>query len=208
MRKVVFTALFCLVTATASAQEADHEIHQELRALLQQIQAAINSGNYDAMLPLLDEKIAATSVTQEVMSNRGDVSAYFKEWFGPTGYMKSMNMKLEADALTELSPDKNWGLVRGNALEHYDAKDGDQFDFKTRWTALVAKNNDDNRWRLRAIHFGTNHLDNPVLWKVHRQLIRYGIIASIASFAVGLGLGWLIWRRRAPARGTDTTART
>jgi ketosteroid isomerase-like protein len=207
MTKVLCATLFCFVAASGLAQESDYETHQELRAMLQQVQAAINSGNYDAMLPFLDEKIAATSVTQEVMSNRGDVSAYFKEWFGPTGYMKSMNMKLEADALTELSPDKSWGLVRGNALEHYDAKDGNQFDFKTRWTALVAKNSD-NRWRLRAIHFGTNHLDNPVLWKVERQLIQYGVIASFAMFVIGLGLGWLIWRRPARSLRTDAAART
>ena len=94
------------------------------------------------------------------MSNRADVSKYFVEWFGPTGYMKSMTMKLDADKLTELSPDKSWGLVRGKAIEHYDAKDGDQFDFNTRWTAVMTRG-DDGKWRLRAIHFGTNHLDNP-----------------------------------------------
>jgi hypothetical protein len=38
------------------------------------------------------------------------------------------------DKLTELSPDKSWGLVRGKALEHYEANDGDVFDFTTRWT--------------------------------------------------------------------------
>jgi len=49
---------------------------------------------------------------------------------------------------------------------------------------------DDGKWRLRAIHFGTNHLDNPVLTKVRRTLRHDGIIAAIASLIVGLGLGW------------------
>jgi hypothetical protein len=30
-----------------------------------------------------------------------------------------MTMKLDADALTELSPDETWGLVRGAGIEHY-----------------------------------------------------------------------------------------
>jgi ketosteroid isomerase-like protein len=147
---------------------------------------------------VLDEKIAATSVTQEVMSSRADVSAYFREWFGPGGYMKSLDMKLEPDTLTELSPDKSWGLVRGKALEHYEAKDGDQFDFKTRWTAVLVKNAD-NHWRLRAIHFGTNHLDNPVLTKVQRKLTQYGIAGGIVSLLVGVVAGWFLGRRRKTA---------
>jgi hypothetical protein len=129
------------------------------------------------------------------MGSRADVSKYFREWFGPTGYMRKMEMKLEADKLTELSPDKSWGLVRGKALEHYEAKDGDTFDFVNRWTAVMLHDND-GKWRLRAIHFGTNNLDNPVLTKVKRTLVRDGSIAAIACLLVGLALGWWIGRRR------------
>lgn len=198
IRIPLFAMLICCMSAGAIAEEPDHQIHEELRAVLRQVVGAINSGNYDNMLPVLDEKIAATSVTQEVMSSRADVSAYFREWFGPGGYMKKLDMKLDADALTELSVDKTWGLVRGKALEHYEAKDGDQFDFKTRWTAVLVKNAD-NHWRLRAIHFGTNHLDNPVLFKVQRKLTQYAIGGGIVSLIAGLCLGWFLGRRRRAA---------
>jgi hypothetical protein len=110
-----------------------------------------------------------------------------------------MEMKLEADKLTEFSPDKNWGLVRGKALEHYEAKDGNLFDFNTRWTAVMARS-DDGKWRLRAIHFGTNHLDNPVLTKVSQTLIRDGIVGACVALLIGLALGWWIAGRR--VRGT------
>ena len=187
-----------LIGGAAWAQEPDHEIHEQLRGVLREIVGAINSGQYDRMLPYMTENVEATSVTQEVMGNRAEVSAYFKEWFGPTGYMRRMDMKLDADKLTELSPDKSWGLVRGKALEHYEAKDGDQFDFVTRWTAVMVRGAD-NQWRLRAIHFGTNHLDNPVLTKVTRTLIRDGVIGGIVALLVGLGVGVLIGRRRKAA---------
>ncbi len=183
------------VAPLAWAEEPDHAIHEELRGVLREVVAAINSGQYDKMLPYLSENVEATSITQEVMSSRADVSKYFQEWFGPTGYMRKMEMTLDADALTELSPDKSWGLVRGKALEHYEAKDGDLFDFATRWTAVMVRG-DDGKWRLRAIHFGTNHLDNPVLTKVRRTLVHDGIIAAIASLIVGLALGWWFGRRR------------
>jgi ketosteroid isomerase-like protein len=202
IRILLAVVAFCLAPA-AWADEPDHAIHEELRGVLREVMAAINSGQYDNMLPYLTEDVEATSVTQEVMSSRGDVSNYFKEWFGPAGYMRKMEMRLDADKLTELSPDKSWGLVRGKALEHYEAKDGSLFDFDTRWTAVMVKS-DDGKWRLRAIHFGTNHLDNPVLTRVQRTLIRDGIIAAIASLVVGLALGWWLGRRR--GRGAPTAA--
>ena len=166
-------ALVC-TAAAARAEEPDHAIHEELRGVLRAVVGAINAGDYDRMLPYLTENVEATSVTQEVMSSRADVSAYFKAWFGPAGYM------------------------RGKALEHYEAKDGDRFDFVTRWTAVLVRG-DDGKWRLRAIHFGTNHLDNPVLTKVSRTLIRDGIVGAVVALLVGLAAGWWLGRRRRAA---------
>lgn len=200
MRPLV--ALFWLlplgVLPSAHAQDPDFAIHEELRTVLREVQAAINSGEYDRMLPYLDPNVEATSMTQEVMSSRADITKYFQEWFGPAGYMKRLDMKLEADRLTELNADKTWGLVRGKGLEHYEAKDGDQFDFLTRWTAVMVKN-DDGKWRLRAIHFGTNNLDNPVLTKVKNTLVRDGIIGAVAALAIGLVAGYAVGRRRPSA---------
>lgn len=180
----------------AAAQETDHAIHEELRTLLRGVTTAMNESRFDDMLPWLSEDVEATSITQEAMSGRPAVARYFREWFGPSGYMRRMTMSMDADGLTQLSPDKSWGLVRGKALEHYEAKDGDQFDFKTRWTAVMVRS-DDGKWRLRAIHFGTNHLDNPVLDKVKRTLIRDGAIASIACLLVGVLVGAWFGQRRA-----------
>jgi ketosteroid isomerase-like protein len=195
--KRIAAALCALVFACAAAaqQEPDHEIHEALRGLLKEVVTAINTGQYDRMLPYLTENVEATSITQETMSSRADISRYFREWFGPKAYMKRMEMKLEADKLTDLSPDKSWGLVRGKALEHYEANDGDVFDFTTRWTAVTVRG-DDGQWRLRAIHFGTNNLDNPVLTKVKNTLIRDGIIGAVAALAIGIGIGYFAARRR------------
>jgi len=187
--------MLALSCGAAAQQEPDHEIHEALRALLKEVVTAINTGQYDKMLPYLTDNVEATSITQETMGSRADISRYFKEWFGPKAYMKRMEMKLDADKLTELSPDKSWGLVRGKALEHYEANDGDVFDFTTRWTAVMVRG-DDGQWRLRAIHFGTNNLDNPVLTKVKNTLIRDGFVGAVVALAIGVGLGFLMARRR------------
>jgi ketosteroid isomerase-like protein len=190
--------LFACATTVHAQTEPDHEIHEALRTLLKEVVTAINTGQYDKMLPYLSENVEATSITQETMSSRADISRYFKEWFGPKAYMKRMEMKLTADKLTELSPDKSWGLVRGKALEHYEANDGDVFDFTTRWTAVMVRG-DDGQWRLRAIHFGTSNLDNPVLTKVRNTLVRDGIIGAVVALAIGVAIGYLAARRRRAA---------
>jgi len=198
LRIVLTLVALCAAPLTWAAEEPDHAIHEELRALLHALVTALKAGEYDKMLPLLTENIEATTITQEVMSSRADVSKYFKEWFGPAGYMRKMEMTMDADKLTELSPDKSWGLVRGKALEHYEAKDGDVFDFATRWTAVMIRDTD-GKWRLRAIHFGTNHLDNPVLTKVKNTLIRNGLIGGGLCLLVGLLAGWWLGRRQRAA---------
>jgi ketosteroid isomerase-like protein len=194
MRKTIFVALF-LTLPLYAAEEADHEIHQELRGVLTTVQNAINSGNYDAMLPVISENVRATTITQEVMSNRADVSAYFKKWFGQGGYLKKLDMHLNADALTELSSDKTWGLVRGSGIENYTLADGRQYPMKTRWTAVLIKESD-GKWRLRAIHLGTNFLDNPILDDAKHAVVRYASIAGVVGLIVGLGIGFLIGRRK------------
>lgn len=198
MRNVLFLACLLAALPLFAAEEPDHEIHQELRAILSTVQASINSGNYDAMLPVLSKDVRATTITQEVMSSHADVSAYFKKWFGPGGFLKKLDMQLNADALTELSPDKTSGIVRGSAVETYTLSDGRTYPMKSRWTATVGKDAD-GRWRLRTIHFGTNFLDNPILTEAKNAVTKYAVIAGIAGLLVGLVLG------RVTGRATRTT---
>jgi ketosteroid isomerase-like protein len=195
MKKLSLLACFLFAVPLLAAEEADHEIHQELRGILSTVVGAINSGNYDAMLPVISENVRATTITQEVISNRQEASAYFKKWFGPGGFLKKLDMSLSADALTELSPDKTWGIVRGSGMERYTLADGRRYDMPTRWTATVAKEAD-GRWRLRAIHFGTNFLDNPILDEAKRRAKMYTIGGTLTALVFGIFLGFLVGRRK------------
>jgi ketosteroid isomerase-like protein len=195
MLKVLLIASLLLPLPLAAFEEPDHETHQELRAILATVENAINSGNYDAMLPVLSENIRATTITQEVISSRAEASAYFKKWFGPGGFLKKLDMHFTADALTELSADKTWGLVRGSGIENYTLSDGRKYAMKTRWTAVVVKEGD-GKWRLRAIHIGTNFLDNPILTEASRKAKHYTAAGTGAGLLVGLFLGFLFGRRK------------
>jgi ketosteroid isomerase-like protein len=197
VRSLVIVSLVSLLFAlpVLAAEEADHEIHQELRGILGTVQNAVNSGNYDAMLPVLSKDIRATTITQEVMSGHQQVTAYFKKWFGPGGYLKKLQMQFTADALTELSADKTWGVVRGSAIESYTLADGRTYDMKSRWTAMVVKEAD-GKWRLRTIHFGTNFLDNPILDAAKSAVVKYAAVSGGIALIVGGLLGFLLARRK------------
>jgi len=194
-RAVVSLISLLFALPVLAAEEADHEIHQELRGILLTVQNAVNSGNYDAMLPVLSKDIRATTITQEVMSGHQEVSAYFKKWFGPGGFLKKLQMQLTADALTELSADKTWGVVRGSAIESYTLADGRTYDMKSRWTATVVREAD-GKWRLRTIHFGTNFLDNPILDAAKQAVVKYAAVSGVAGLLVGGFLGFLLARRK------------
>jgi ketosteroid isomerase-like protein len=195
MRRYLSIVLSLCAFAAYSAEEPDHDIHQELRGILSTLQQSINSGNFDAMLPVVSDQIRATTINQETMSSRQEVSAYFKKWFGPGGYLKKLDMDLNADALTELSPDKSWGLVRGSGVETYTLSDARRYDMKTRWTAVVGKEAD-GKWRLRAIHIGTNFLDNPILAEAERAAWKTGVGGALGGLLIGVLAAFLLARRK------------
>jgi ketosteroid isomerase-like protein len=184
--------------AVQAAEEPDHEIHEELRGVLKVIESAINSGNYDQMLPVLSEQIRATPVNQEFLSSRADVSHYFSKWFGQDGYLTKLEIHFTADALTELSSDKSWGLVVGNGVEKYILRDGRPYELHTRWTATMAKE-DDGHWRIRGLHVGTNFLDNPILSEAEHALGKALAGGLAGGLLLGLALGWLFGRRKKKA---------
>jgi ketosteroid isomerase-like protein len=194
-KKYLLTALLLLALPVYAEDEPDHEIHEELRAVLTTVQNAINSEKYDDMLPVISENIRATTITQEVMSNHAEVSNYFKRWFGPGGFLRKLHMNLKADALTELSADRTWGLVRGAGSELYTLSDGREYDMKTRWTAVVQKD-PDSKWRLRSIHIGTDFLDNPILTEAKNAAIKAGVAGAGGGLLAGVLAGFFLGRRR------------
>jgi Ketosteroid isomerase homolog len=196
LKKLFFClSLICAASLAYADEEPDHVIHEELRGVLRTIESAINSGEYDKMLPVLSEQIRATPITQEFISNKSEIVPYFTKWFGKGGYLAKLEMNLNADQLTELAADKSWGIVTGDGIEKYTLSDGRPYELRTRWTATLIKEADE-RWRLRAIHMGTNFLDNAILTEVERTVTSVTIAGVGGGLLVGLLLGWLFGRRK------------
>ena len=187
--------LLCLTSVPVWAEEPDHAIHEELRALLKTVETAINSNRFDDLLPVAAENLRVTPINQEFLNTPAALSDYFSRHFGPGNKLRSLHMTLEADALTELSPDKTWGLANGKGTEVYTLNDGRVFAMPTRWTSVVVLESD-GKWRIRSMHIGTDFLDNPLLNAVEGSVKKFAIGAAVIGGLVGLIIGVLVGRRR------------
>lgn len=195
MRSLCLATCFVLLASVSYAEEEDHAIHQELRGLLTGIEQAINASKYEDLAPFFHERTQITTINQEVIASRSDIPAYFNKWFGPGGYLKKLEMKLTADALTALYGEKTIGVVRGFGEENYVLADDRFFPMKTRWTATVIKDHD-SKWRILSLHIGTNFLDNPILAKAEGSLMYIGVGGLVIGLALGALAAFLITRRK------------
>lgn len=195
MIKKAILPLFLALTLGAVAEEPDHAIHEELRALLKTTRESINSGKYEEMQPALCKDVRLTTIIQRFVGSSKDVPPYFQEFFGPGKILKSMSMDWQPDVLTELSPDKTWGICYGNGTEDYTLNDGRTYHMPTRWTSVVVKEAD-GKWRIKSMHIGTNFMDNPLLAEVAGKAQTYALMAAAGGLVAGLGVGFLLGRRK------------
>lgn len=172
-------------------------IHQELRGLLHGIETAVNSEKYNDLMPFFSEKMRVTTINQQVLSKPSEIEGYFKGWFGEGGYLKKLDIKLTPDELTQLygvPGNPSWGLVRGAGTENYQLTDGRYLAMKTRWTATVIKESD-GKWRILALHIGTNFFDNPIFDEVYGKIKWYAIGGLMLGLLLG-ALGMAFLRRK------------
>jgi ketosteroid isomerase-like protein len=196
IRALLAALLLCLAPwAQAQAPAGDEAIHDELRGLLRTVASAINERQYERLLPILSDSAHVVLINQDVIARKDQMQPYLDKWFGDGGYLKSLTVKLEADVLTELSPDRTWGMAYGTGVEDYRLADGRSFAMPTRWTAVVQKEAD-GAWRIRAVHVGTNFLDNPVLHGVAGNTGQWLALGGAGGLVVGGLLTWLVMRRR------------
>lgn len=80
-------------------------------------------------------------------------------------------------------------------MERYILSDGRPYDLQTRWTATMAKESD-GQWRVRAIHIGTNFLDNPILTEAEHALGKAAAAGLAGGLLVGGLFGWFVGRRK------------
>ncbi len=180
----------------AHAQAGDEAIHEELRGLLRGIQDAVNQQRYGDLAPFFHGQMRVTTINQESIAAPAEIAQYFERWFGKGGFLSKVDMRLTADALTQLYDDNRFGVVSGSGDEDYILADGRTFAMKTRWTATTIRDTD-GRWKILTLHIGTNFLDNPILSAAESSLVYAAVGSAVGGLLIGVVATLLVRRRRA-----------
>ena len=195
-KRILFATLLILISSFAAAQDTTEEaIHDERRGLLSGIESAINEEQYGDLAQYFHEDSRVTTISQEFLASPDAIEPYFDRWFGEGGYLRKLEMELNADALTEFYADTTVGIVRGSGKEFYELADGRTYPMDTRWTATVIKDTD-GKWRILSLHIGSNFLDNALLSAAVSTAKNYVMTAAVIGLVIGLVLGLLLGRRR------------
>lgn len=108
---------FLFLVIKINAEEINGAIHNELRPLVKDIEAAVNTEKYAELKQYFHKNLRVTTVNQNTITSYQGIEDYFNEWFGEGGYLVSLKMTLTPDALTELYANKTMGIVRGSGIE-------------------------------------------------------------------------------------------
>lgn len=186
--------LLCLAPAVLAAQTDPEITHDEIRRLRDDILAALQRGDIDAVLPHLHPNVIFTPMNNEVARGPQGVKAYFEKMMtGPDRVVEEMQLHMEVDRLTDLYGDT--GIASGSSNDFYQLTSGPRFNVPTRWTCSLVREN--GRWLIASFHSSVDAFENPILALQKRATaLPMAGLGILAGLAFGLLLGFLIWRRK------------
>ena len=165
------------------------EDRQQLRVLLDRLEAAISALDIDAVLKLTQPEVIVTWQNAEVSRGQAQVRAYYDRMIkGGAPIVKRFSTKATLGAPAVFYGDS--ATAYGTTVDTYDLADGMSFKLNANWSTTIVKA--DGEWKVAALHFSTNLFDNALLDAAKRA----AWIAGGAAFLVGLLVGWLLFRRR------------
>jgi len=176
------------------AAPSPQALHDELRKLRDDVLAAIQRNNYDAIMPYLHPNVVFTAMNGQVCRGPQEIRAYFDKMLkGPDAIVKNVRLEVEVDRLTDLYG--NTGLAFGSSNDHYTLNNGMDFPVHTRWTCALVREN--GKWLITAFHSSANVFDNPIMDRAKQGAkLKWGGIGLAAGLLIGALLGAALGRRR------------
>ena len=132
-------ALFAVVSTDVAAQEERNEDHVALRSLRETAAKALNTNDFDLVLPHLHERFSIITVDGKKFTSIEAFKSYWEGLFtGENPPLKRIEIDPQADTLTDFL-DEYTGVVHGTSNDTYHFNSGDVRSMTTRWTAVVQK---------------------------------------------------------------------
>lgn len=176
--------------APVAATPSPEALHNEIRAIRDEILAAIAKGDFAAIVPHLHPNVVFTPMNNQICRGPEEVRAYFDRMLkGPDAVLQSVRFDIKVDRLTDIYGDT--GLAFGDSDAVYVMRNGRELPIHTRWTCALVRH--EGRWKIAAFQASPNAFDNAIL-KLNKRgaALRAGGTAALA----GLVLGFLVGRRR------------
>ena len=187
--KVIGLSVFLLSVGAVQAATDPHETdREELRALLGDIETAMNSKDFELAMKHLDTKVVITYHTADVSYGPDGARDYYNKMIGGKDALIK-NYRIKGQVSTPAEFQGNTAVAHGTTAETYSFADGVDFNLKGRWTAALHKN--DGKWKVLALHFSTSVTDNPVLNNATRLTRVIGVVAFVAGVLLGVLGTWL-----------------
>lgn len=182
--------ILCALAFPSAAQDDPHAADRTaLKAMLADIEKALNQQNIQAALKHLHADVIITYYNAEVTQGHDEAVAYFNRMMeGAGAIVKEHSTKAEVGAPAVFVGDT--AVAYGTTTESYKLAAGLEFTLQGNWSTTVQKQ--DGQWRVRAIHFSTNLFDNPLLNNAQRM----GWWTAGGGFVAGLVVMWMLGKVR------------
>lgn len=166
---------------------AEDPIHDELRALREDMLAAFRERDVDRMLKHVHEDALVTFQNAELARGPEGVREFYEEMMeGDDRKVESVESDFNVDERA-IVHGEDTAIAWGDIHDHFTLTSGMEFELSSRWTATLVK--EDDRWQIAAYHVSTNMFDNGV----SELLIRWAsIVTGAVSVVVGLVLGVVV----------------
>jgi len=188
--------VLCVLAPVSASPEID-ATHDDIRALRDDMVAAVNATDVDRLLSHLAPNVVVTFENAEVAHGRDAVRAYYEKMMkGPGALVAEYHTDVTVDELTTLYGDTT-GVAAGSAHDHFKLSSGMTFELESRWTATLVKV--DGKWMVAAFHASANMFDNPILTKMKGTMYLVGLFGLILGIVVGILVMMAVRSRKKPA---------
>ena len=165
------------------------EDRQQLRAIMTEVEKALNDQDLSIALKYMDQNVLVTYYNAEVTSGHDAALDFYSRMItSSNAIVKEYSSKAEVDAPAIFYGDT--AVAYGKSIEKYKLTGGLEFDLLGRWTATILKEN--SQWKIIALHFSSNLFDNPLLEKANQM----NWIVGAIMFVVGVIFMLLLMRLR------------
>ena len=183
MRILAFgiTILLASINSAWAQDEEREEDRKAMRAILADVELAINSQAFESIEHHLDPQVVITFQNAVVARGIEEIKAYRERMLNsPYAVLANYHSKAAVEAPAVFHGDT--AVAYGTAVDTFNFKIIN-LDLHVRWSATLMKQN--GIWKVIAIHFSTNLFNNTVVNVLLHSLWVVALLSLLVGYRIG-----------------------